>query len=214
VKQAVLEKAADVVQAFKPFHHIHTHLCGLHFRSNDMTKQVEAHHYCSHLTSDFCQCVIYDSGKEDARLIGIEYIISERLFKSLPNDEKVFWHSHQYEIKSGLLIAPGLPQVAEKSLMTELANTYGKTIHTWKIEQGDALPLGGPQLMMAFTAPDQVNPHILELRDKNDGLSMVTSERAKNRADIPINLVAEGADFWKSGKTVQFTVQEIELKKT
>ena len=30
-----------------------------------------------------------------ARLIGVEYIISERLFKALPEEEKRFWHSHR-----------------------------------------------------------------------------------------------------------------------
>lgn len=30
-----------------------------------------------------------------ARLIGIEYIITERLFRELPEEEKKYWHSHQ-----------------------------------------------------------------------------------------------------------------------
>jgi Protein of unknown function (DUF1264) len=37
------------------------------------------------------QCVIYDSNKKDARLIGIEYLISEDLFNSLDDEEKQFW---------------------------------------------------------------------------------------------------------------------------
>lgn len=30
-----------------------------------------------------------------ARLIGLEYIISERLFRELPEQEKKYWHSHR-----------------------------------------------------------------------------------------------------------------------
>jgi Protein of unknown function (DUF1264) len=39
-----------------------------------------------------------DSDKSNARLIGIEYIISRRLFEGLPADEKKFWHSHEHEV--------------------------------------------------------------------------------------------------------------------
>lgn len=64
--------------------------------------QVEAHHYCGHLNEEVRQCVIYDSGEDKARLIGIEYIISRRLFESLPEEEKKMWHSHQYEASRAL----------------------------------------------------------------------------------------------------------------
>lgn len=33
--------------------------------------------------------------KAGARLLGVEYIISERLFNELPEEEKRFWHSHR-----------------------------------------------------------------------------------------------------------------------
>jgi hypothetical protein len=89
-----------------------------------------AHHYCSHLNQDVRQCVIYDSDRPDARLIGIEYIISGELFEKLSPEEKKLWHSHIYEVKSGELIAPGVPDIAEKEVMKELVNTYGKTFHS------------------------------------------------------------------------------------
>lgn len=66
------------------------------------------------------QAVIYDGNTRDARLMGVEYIISERLFQQLPLEEKKLWHSHQYEIKSGTLIAPGLPAPAERALMAKI----------------------------------------------------------------------------------------------
>jgi len=97
-----------------------------------MNRQLIAHHYCSHINQDVRQCVIYDSDRPDARLIGIEYIISEDLFKKLSNEEKKFWHSHVHEVKSGELITPGVPDVAEKEVMKELIHTYGKTFHSKK----------------------------------------------------------------------------------
>lgn len=95
-----------------------------------MSRQLIAHHYCSHINQDVRQCVIYDSDRPDARLIGVEYIISEDLFNALPAEEKKLWHSHVHEVKSGQLVAPGVPDIAEKEVMKELINTYGKTFHS------------------------------------------------------------------------------------
>ncbi len=65
--------------------------------------QVEAHHFCACPNEDVRQCVIYDSDKPNARLIGLEYIISSKLFEGLPEEEKMYWHSHKYEVQSGTL---------------------------------------------------------------------------------------------------------------
>ena len=82
--------------------------------SHGMCVQVEAHHYCGHLNEEVRQCVIYDSGEDKARLIGIEYIISRRLFESLPEEEKKMWHSHQYEAST--VLAPSAHQPFCKQL--------------------------------------------------------------------------------------------------
>lgn len=79
--------------------HITAKFRGKHAKYLLATVQVEAHHYCSHLSEDVRQCVIYDSDASDARLIGVEYIISRRLFDSLPEEEKKYWHSHTYEVR-------------------------------------------------------------------------------------------------------------------
>lgn len=46
---------------------------------SDRTRHVEAHHYCNHRSHDFHQCVVYDSDEPNARLIGIEYIVTEKV---------------------------------------------------------------------------------------------------------------------------------------
>ena len=77
--------------------------------------------------------MIYDSDQPGARLIGVEYVIPEEAFVKLPEDEKKvcpqiicelhgrrdhggdaleqsgradgqYWHSHKYEVESGMLI--------------------------------------------------------------------------------------------------------------
>ena len=77
--------------------------------------QVEAHHFCACPNEDVRQCVIYDSDKPNARLIGLEYIISNELFEGLPEEEKVYWHSHKFEVSSGTL------QVCHHPLQVRLA---------------------------------------------------------------------------------------------
>jgi Protein of unknown function (DUF1264) len=200
-KTKALEAGAEMLQTEAPLRSIHAHVCGFHFYNGEPQRQVIAHHYCSHRGEDFLQCVIYDSDKPDARLIGIEYIISEKLFQALPEEEKKLWHSHVYEVKSGALIAPRLPNLAENELMKKLVGTYGKTWHTWQVDRGDQLPLGVPQLMMGFTADGQANPQMVAERDQGYGIS--SAEKKKARAEIAAPAVQPGADAWQTGEIIQ-----------
>ena len=154
--------------------------------------------------------MIYDSNRPDAKLIGVEYIVSERVFRSLPEDEKRLWHSHNYEVKSGELIAPGLPQVAEHAFMKDLVTTYGKTWHTWQVDRDDNLPLGIPQLMMAFVKDGQVNQQMLRDRDTRFDISWV--RRREDRSDIPMPAAIAGADSWQSGRILQLRLEEVEVR--
>src|SRR3981081_2658884 len=56
---------------------------GIHVAKDDPKFQMEAQHYCSPLKSGMFQWVLFDSTGADARLIGIEYIISDDIFKTL-----------------------------------------------------------------------------------------------------------------------------------
>ena len=50
--------------------------------------------------------MLYDGPGPNARLIGIEYMISKRVYESLDPEERKLWHSHVFEVKSGMLIMP------------------------------------------------------------------------------------------------------------
>lgn len=75
---------------FKPLQSICQHFCAFHTYASDLSRHVESHHFCTHLSPDFHQCLIYDGpgdgeGKFDGRrLIGIEYIITEKVQVSSP----------------------------------------------------------------------------------------------------------------------------------
>jgi len=177
------------------------YLDGFHFYNGNLQGQMEAHHYCSKINEDLTQCVIYDGNGKNAKIMGVEYIITEKLFKSLPEDEKKLWHSHQYEVKSGELIAPGLPKAAEHELMEKIVSTYGKTWHTWHTDQNLELPLGSPSLMMGFTKDGQLKPELIQERDARFEVS--TADKRENRKDIQAPPVQPGADSWQTGEIVQ-----------
>jgi hypothetical protein len=187
-----------------------TYLNGFHMYADDMGRQVEASHFCIHLRHDLHQCVIFDRNEPDARLIGIEYIISEERFRGLPEDEKRLWHSHHYEVKSGVLVAPGIPDLAEHAYFSDLVTTYGKTFHTWQYDRDD-FPYGIPQLMMGFTEDGQANESLI--RDRDRRLRVSTARKRQKRADIPTPQVVPGANFWQSGRTPQTRLEETDFKR-
>lgn len=189
------EDAVDVPSAETaktPISELNIYLDGFHFYSGALRGQMEAHHYCSKVNEDLTQCVIFDGNRADARLMGIEYVISARLFAGLQPVEKRMWHSHRYEVKSGALIAPGIADVAERELMEKMVGTYGKTWHTWHTDKQHPLPLGIPQLMAGFTADGQLQEQLIAARDARFGIS--TAEKRQHRANIgepPIDPAAD-----------------------
>jgi hypothetical protein len=200
-KTDILEAGAAALQSQPPIRAINAYLDGFHFYNGRMQSQMEAHHYCSILNDDLIQCVIYDGNVTDAKIMGVEYIVSEKLFAGLPAAEKPMWHSHVHEVKSGQLIAPGIPELAEHELMEKLIHTYGKTWHTWHTDLDKELPLGMPQLMMGFTADGQADAAMVETRDRRFGVE--SAEKRRNRADIVAPRVDPAANGWQQGRTIQ-----------
>ena len=205
-KTQALEAGADLLQDKEPLEAFNAYLDGFHFASGDMRMQMEAHHYCGHLNEDVIQCVLFDGNGKQARLAGVEYIISKQLFEKLPADEKRLWHSHAYEVSSGQLVAPGIPELAEHELMEKIAGTYGKTWHTWHTDQGATLPLGIPRLMMGFTADGQADARMVSERDGRLRVDSVSKRR--DRADIAYPPVDAGADAWRQGHSPQLNLKE------
>ncbi len=163
------------------------HVVGLHCAKDEPQFQTEAHHYCAQVNGDLLQCVIFDGNTADANLIGVEYIISERLFNELPEEEKPFWHPHNYEILSGELVAPGLPDIAEKALMSTLINSYGKTWHFWNTgrqfnRMGQQLPFGAPRLMWSFARDGEADK--VMLTERNMRMQIDQEQKRRDRQSL------------------------------
>lgn len=185
-KTRILEAGAKLLQSSSPLKPFDIYLVGFHPMKDSPEHQMEAHHYCNQVNEDFAQCVLFDGNTDDANLNGIEYIISEKLFATLPEEEKKYWHPHNGEILSGQLVAPHIPTVAEKALMKGKMNSYGKTWHVWNTgyegKTGDKLPLGDPMLGWSFNRQGEAIPGLVEKRDKNMGIN--SEEERKQRADL------------------------------
>ena len=185
-KTEILETGAKLLQSNAPVKGFDIYLVGFHPMKDHPELQMEAHHYCHQVNEDFAQCVLFDSNTKNANMNGVEYIISEKLFETLPAEEKKYWHPHNGEILSGQLMAPGIPKMAEKSLMKSKMNSYGKTWHIWNTGyQGlpaDKLPLGDPMLAWSFNRDGEDIPGLVEERDKK--MDLDGAETRKERADL------------------------------
>lgn len=192
-----LEAGAALLQRDAPPGQLQVYVVGFHPMAQNPQVQFEAHHFCRQVNQDFMHCALYDGNTEDANLTGIEYIISERLFAELPDEERQYWHPHNGEILSGQLVAPGIPAVAEKELMRGKINSYGKTWHTWNTGHagmpGDRLPLGPPHLAWSFSREGEIKPGLTEERDRRLGIS--TAEKREQRQDlVPLARPQMGVD--------------------
>ncbi|KIX06462.1 uncharacterized protein Z518_04438 [Rhinocladiella mackenziei CBS 650.93] len=177
-------------------------LNGFHFISGEPDHYLQANHHCSLVGNTgfdaFIQCAIYVPGTQPARLAGIEYIVSGDAFASFPIEERQLWHSHQFEVSSGYLIEPGLPETVDKEIMKILVNSYGKTVHTWRWDQkNNTLPLGIPELVNGYTGHGQLPPDFVEERD--DYYEVNSTKISQSRRDIVVPEVQRGADVWKEG---------------
>jgi hypothetical protein len=189
-KTTTLEAGAKLLQRNSPLAPMDVYLVGFHPMKEHPQHQMEAHHFCRQVNQDFAQCVLFDGNGRDANLTGIEYIISEKLFGTLPQDERRYWHPHNGEILSGQLVAPGIPAPAEKALMKDKMNSYGKTWHVWNTgansggsaRPGNTLPLGPPMLAWSFNRDGEAAAGLVEGRDQR--MNIDSADKRRQRDDL------------------------------
>lgn len=123
------------------------------------------------------------------------------LFATFPEDEKRLWHSHVYEVKSGMLVLPRPSFIteeewtkAETKAMGSVVKLYGKTYHFWQIDKlndGHPYPFGPPNLMMSFTHEGQFDfAKYVGDRDKRFGCDYKAKQVA--RKGIPEPAIDDG----------------------
>jgi len=131
-------------------------------------------------------------------------MVPKHVYETLDAEEQKLWHSHEFEVKSGMLILPTPTthkgheakwETLETEAMKEVVGLYGKTWHFWQIDRGDALPLGRPTLMGSLTESPQLNIDEA-LKDRNSRFDVDHRHKAEVRKDINEPGIHENADYW------------------
>ena len=147
----------------------HAHFCGIHMAKRDPKFQIVTQHYCAahseHDHDDMFQCILFDSTGRNAKLLGVEYIVSDAIYRKLPAEEKKYWHAHTYEVLGGGLIAPGMNPDDELKFMKMILTTWGKAWHTWP-DPSTAVPIGEPLLIWSLMSDAQVDAKVVAARDE------------------------------------------------
>ena len=147
----------------------HFHFCGIHMAKKNPKLQFVTQHYCAAHTGgkdgDVFQCTLFDGTGANAKLIGIEYLISDEAYRRLPDAEKKYWHSHTYEVLGGGLIAPAMSPKEEMDFMKVVITTWGKAWHTWP-DPSSSIPTGEPLLIWSLMGDGQTDETVLAARDK------------------------------------------------
>jgi len=168
-------------KAKHPLERKHAHICAFHLGYDDPKLQMEVTHYCTALGDGVFQCILYDSPEKNAKLIGVEYVISEQKFGQLPKDEAKLWHPHKREIDEGLLTIHEVTKSCEETLLKALYSSWGKTWHTWP-DVSTPIPMGKPILMWSVGLTDTVDPQLVKKRDAKYKLDV--EEVKKSRAKL------------------------------
>jgi hypothetical protein len=176
VRAADNDLHSDLTHATSPMAGPHAHFCGIHVAKNNRNFQLIAQHYCTaHTGHDhgqgLFQCLLFDSARSNAKLLGVEYIISDEQFRALSTDEQKYWHPHTYEVLAGGLIAPEMSAAEEMQFMRQILTTWGKTWHTWSDPQS-SIPIGEPLLMWSLSSDGQVDERVVRERDRQFHVSI------------------------------------------
>lgn len=189
----------------------HFHFCGIHMAKKNPKLQFITQHYCAgHKrgdAGDVFQCVLFDGAGTDAKLIGVEYLISDEAYRKLPEAEKKYWHAHTYEVLGGGLIAPGMKPEDEKAFMKAVLTMWGKAWHTWP-DPSTAVPVGEPLLIWSLMGDGQVDPALEAKRDKDFKVDTAKIREARGKefglevpnVPAPTSIDEVGRKWTKDGK--------------
>lgn len=122
---------------------------GVHLQKDRPTNAQVAYHYCKPLNDDVSQCLLYDGTGPDARLIGVEYLVSDRIYQQMPEAERAFWHDHAHEVDARLIRSLTQTGAEEAATLSKVRTLWGKVYHTWAA--GETYPEGPAKLFWSVT---------------------------------------------------------------
>ena len=129
---------------------------GVHLQKDRPANAQVAYHYCKPLNDDVSQCLLYDGTGPDARLIGVEYLVSDSVYQGMPAEEQAYWHDHKHEVDARLIRSLTQAGADEAATLGKVRTLWGKVYHTWAA--GETYPTGPAKLFWSVTG---VEPLVL-----------------------------------------------------
>ena len=161
------------------------------------------------MSDDICQCVCFVGEGPDAKLCGVKYLVSEKIFEGLPDEEKKLWCSIDVPLKLGFQCTLDLDdsEDAKQDLQTK-AKMFAKDVVTWPADS--ELPLGPPLVMVVPQDKNDVKPEILSQLKEQFGDRIKLDNPEDEDLEPPKGKEHPNVDFWvKTGKALQTTLTEV-----
>lgn len=89
------------------------------------------HHWCKTINPDLIECLLFDSDKADAKLVGIETIVTKKVWENFDDAQKNEWHDHATEIIEAETTLPDMPSEKAAQLVEFLKGTRGRIVYIW-----------------------------------------------------------------------------------
>jgi hypothetical protein len=148
---------------------------GVHLGKDRPEDARVAYHFCKAVNGDVCQCILYDGLGPDARLIGIEYLVTDEIYRRMSSEEQAYWHDHKYEVDSGLLRSLTQSGAEEAATLAKVRTLWGKVFHTWV--SGQDYPQGPARLFWSVTGEEPlVLPRDAKLPPELEGARLARDE--------------------------------------
>ena len=104
---------------------------GAHCQRNRPGSPGVSRHDCEPLNNAISHYFLYDGPSPDARLIGVEYLVSDEVYRRMPAEEKLYWHAHESEGDAGLLGSPRPHRSDATATRVDVGTVWGKVYRTW-----------------------------------------------------------------------------------
>lgn len=128
-------------------------------------------------------------------------MVPKEVYDTFDPEEQKLWHSHEFEVKSGMLILPKPAgytdaewEAAELSAMQEIIHLYAKTWHTWQPDAGHEYPLGRPVLMGSATSNEQIDLNVV-MAKRNATFGVDHLQKAEARKDLEGHQIHESKSY-------------------
>jgi hypothetical protein len=136
--------AADAAMAGGPASGFTLHIDAEQHFGDAHPKEI-AHHWCKNISASMIECLLFDSDRLDAKLVGVETVVPTTLWKTFGADEQALWHDHATEIPKVHATLPDTPKDQQAKIVASLMKTHGKIYVLWD-PMSSANPVGQPSV--------------------------------------------------------------------